>query len=105
MEATWFAPRLSALTQRSSVELGMLATDSGAALRGRYSECEALDRLVAGAREGRASVLVLRGEAGIGKSALLKYAARVSAECRQARAAGVESEMELAFAGLQQLCS
>src|SRR3954447_19674953 len=97
--------RLSTLAQRSRVDLGMLATDPGAALRGRHSECEALDRLVTGAREARASALVLRGEAGIGKSALLEYVARVSTGCRTARAAGIESEMELAFAGLQQLCS
>src|SRR4051812_36590163 len=83
----------------------MLATDPGAALRGRHSECEALDRLVADAREARASALVLRGEAGVGKSGLLEYVARVSTGCRTARAAGIESEMELAFAGLQQLCS
>src|SRR4051812_7876985 len=83
----------------------MLATDPGAALRGRHSECEALDRLVADAREARASALVLRGEAGVGKSGLLEYVARVSTGCRIARAAGIESEMELAFAGLQQLCS
>src|SRR3954452_20365436 len=83
----------------------MLATDAGAALRGRHSECEALDRLVTGALSRRASVLVLPREAGIGKSALLEYVARVSTGCRTARAAGTESEMELAFAGLQQLCS
>src|SRR3954463_4123219 len=83
----------------------MLATDPGAALRGRHSECEALDRLVAGARDARASALVLRGEAGVGESALLEYVARASTGCRTARAAGIESEMELAFAGLQQLCS
>jgi DNA-binding CsgD family transcriptional regulator len=50
-------------------------------------------------------VLVLRGEAGIGKTALLEYLASCASECRIARAAGVESEMELAFAGLHQLCA
>ena len=74
-------------------------------LRGRRSECEALDRLVAGARAGRSQVLVLRGEVGIGKSALVEYLATSAAGCRVARAAGVESEMELAFAGLHQLCA
>ena len=74
-------------------------------LRGRRRECEALDRLVADARAGRSRVLVLRGEAGVGKSALLEYLAGSAAGCRVARAAGVESEMELAFAGLHQLCA
>ena len=50
-------------------------------------------------------MLVLRGEAGIGKSALVEYLARSAAGCRVARAAGVESEMELPFAGLHQLCA
>jgi hypothetical protein len=74
-------------------------------LRGRRSECEALDRLVASARAGQSQVLVLRGEAGVGKTALLEYLASRAAGCRIARAAGVESEMELAFAGLHQLAS
>jgi DNA-binding CsgD family transcriptional regulator len=50
-------------------------------------------------------VLVLRGEAGVGKTALLEYVAEQASECRIARVAGVESEMELAFAGLHQLCA
>jgi DNA-binding CsgD family transcriptional regulator len=57
------------------------------------------------ARAGRSRVLVLRGEAGIGKSALLDYVSDSAAGCRVARASGVESEMELAFAGLHQLCA
>jgi DNA-binding CsgD family transcriptional regulator/tetratricopeptide (TPR) repeat protein len=73
-------------------------------LRGRGSECRALDRLVADARAGRSAVLVLRGEAGAGKSALLEFVVTRAPDCRIARAAGVESEMELAFAGLHQLC-
>jgi DNA-binding CsgD family transcriptional regulator len=75
----------------------------GPALRGRRAECEALDRLVAGVQAGQSQVLVLRGEAGVGKSALLEYLLAGASGCRVARAAGVESEMELAFAGLQQL--
>src|SRR4051794_38208738 len=74
-------------------------------LRGRGRECETLDRLVAGVRGGHSSVLVLRGEAGIGKTALLEYARRVANGCRIAPTAGVESEMELAFGGLHQLCA
>src|SRR3954447_118305 len=97
--------RLSALAQRSRVDLGMLATDPSAAMRGRHSECETLDRLGAGAREARAGGFLLPGEGGIRESALLEYVVRVSTGCCTARAAGIESEMELAFAGLQQLCS
>src|SRR5215467_15670957 len=70
----------------------------------RGSEREVLDRLVAETRAGRSRVLVLRGEAGIGKTALLGYLSRVAEGCRIARIAGVESEMELAFAGLHALC-
>ncbi len=74
-------------------------------LRGRRSECEALDRLVADLRAGQSQVLILRGEAGTGKTALLEYLLeRASGYC-VARAAGVESERELAFAGLHQLCA
>jgi DNA-binding CsgD family transcriptional regulator len=78
--------------------------DPGSGLRGRGGECAALDRLVADARAGRSAVLVLRGEAGAGKSALLEFVVARAPDCRIARAAGVESEMELAFAGLHQLC-
>ncbi|MFG1622408.1 AAA family ATPase [Kribbella sp. NPDC049227] len=81
-------------------------TIGGAAqeLRGRRAECAHLDRVVAGVRSGQGQVLVVRGEAGIGKSALLDYLAGHAGECRVARAAGVEAEMELPFAGLHQLC-
>jgi DNA-binding CsgD family transcriptional regulator/tetratricopeptide (TPR) repeat protein len=74
-------------------------------LRGRGGECRTLDQLVADARAGRSAVLVLRGEAGAGKSALLEFVVTRAPDCRIARAAGVESEMELAFAGLHQLCA
>ena len=73
-------------------------------LRGRRRECESLDRLLAEVRAGQSQVLVLRGEAGVGKTALLDYLLEPSSGCHMARAAGVESEMELAFAGLHQLC-
>jgi DNA-binding CsgD family transcriptional regulator len=81
------------------------SSDPRRRLRGRRSECDALDRLVARARAGQSQVLVLRGEAGVGKSALAEYLVGSAAGCHIARAAGVESEMELAFAGLQQLCA
>ena len=83
----------------------MPADDLKGGLRGRRSECEALDRLVAGVRDGQSQVLVLLGEAGIGKTALLEYVSRRASGFRIARAAGDESEMELAFAGLHQLCT
>jgi DNA-binding CsgD family transcriptional regulator len=74
-------------------------------LRGRHVECEALDRLLAGVSAGGSQVLVVRGEAGVGKTALLEYLTGRASACRIARVAGVESEVELAFAGLQQLCA
>jgi hypothetical protein len=77
----------------------------GLGLRGRRSECEALDRIVEGARAGCSSVLVLRGEPGAGKTALLEYVSERASGFGITQAAGVESEMELPFAGLQQLCS
>ena len=77
----------------------------GRGLHGRRSECEALDRLVADVRAGQSRVLVLRGEAGAGKTALLEYLVQRAAGCRIVRAAGAEPEMEMAFAGLHQLCA
>jgi DNA-binding NarL/FixJ family response regulator len=74
-------------------------------LLGRDKECAALDRLLASVRAGESGALVLRGEAGVGKSALLDYLVRRADGATVARAAGVESEMELAFAGLHQLCA
>ena len=56
-------------------------------------------------RGGQSQVLVLRGEAGVGKTALFEYLQGQASGCRIARAAGVESEMELPFAGLHQLCA
>jgi DNA-binding CsgD family transcriptional regulator len=74
-------------------------------LLSRRSECAALDQLVASVLAGPSQVLVLRGEAGIGKSALLEYLVRHASGCGIARAVGVEPEMELAYAGLHQLCA
>jgi DNA-binding CsgD family transcriptional regulator len=73
-------------------------------LLGRREECELLSGALAAAKAGRSQVLVLRGEPGIGKTALLDFLAERATGCRVARAAGVESEMELAYAGLHQLC-
>src|SRR5258708_37051381 len=72
-------------------------------LVGRRSECEALDRLIEAVRAGESRALVLRGDPGVGKTALLEYLVEHPAGCRVLRAAGVQSEMELAFAGLHQL--
>src|SRR3954464_5509162 len=74
-------------------------------LLGRASEREALDRLLENVRGGQSAVLVVRGEAGVGKTALLHYCARQASGFRLAKLAGVESEMELRFAGLHQLCA
>src|SRR6266487_4573932 len=70
--------------------------DGQAVLFGRRGECVTLDAVVAGARGGQSQVLVVRGEAGIGKSALLDYVETNAAGCRIARSAGAEAEMELA---------
>src|ERR671938_1314202 len=71
----------------------------------RVAERDALERLVAGVRAGQSRVLVVRGEAGVGKTALLHHLSGAAEGCRIVRAAGVESEMELAFAGLHGLCA
>jgi DNA-binding CsgD family transcriptional regulator len=72
---------------------------------GRTSERVVLDGLLATVREGRSGALVIRGEAGIGKTALLRYAARQASGFRVAQVTGVQAEMELPFAGTHQLCA
>src|SRR6202000_631026 len=74
-------------------------------LPGRQSEREALDRLLAGAREERGAVTVLHGEAGVGKTRLLEYALEATEDFRAVRISGIEGEMELPFAAVQQLVS
>ncbi len=74
-------------------------------LQGRGSECALLDDVIAAVRGGASRTLLLHGEAGIGKTALLNYAVASAPDMRILRAAGVESEMELAFASLHQLCA
>src|SRR5438445_4078671 len=73
------------------------------ALTGRRGECDVLDRLVDVVGAGESRALVVRGEPGMGKTALLEYAVKEASEFLVVRAAGVQSEMELAFAGLHQL--
>jgi len=77
----------------------VLTSDPGAGLIGRRSECEVLDRLLTDVQAHHSRVLVLRGEAGVGKTALMDYAAATSSGCQVVRTAGVESEIELPFAG------
>ena len=74
-------------------------------LTDRRAECGVLDGLVEAVRAGESRVLVVHGEAGVGKTALLEYLADRASQCRVLRVAGVQSEMELAFAGLHQLCA
>ena len=81
------------------------AHPSPSGLVDRLAEREVLERLLAGVRTGQSRVLVLRGEPGVGKSALLRHLSGAAKGCRVARAAGVESEMELPFAGLHALCA
>ena len=71
----------------------------------RLPERAVLGQLLEAARGGRSGVLALRGEAGVGKTALLEWMIESAAGFRVARVAGVESEMELAFAALEQLCA
>lgn len=87
------------------VRIGAVPGDDFAGgLIGRREECAILDRLVDAVRSGESRALVIRGEPGVGKTALMEYLAD-SADCRVARTAGVQAEMELAYAGLHQLCS
>ncbi|MEA2242388.1 MAG: hypothetical protein QOD24_1944, partial [Solirubrobacteraceae bacterium] len=74
-------------------------------LHGRHHEREVLDRLLEAVRGGRSRVLVVTGEPGVGKTALLASAIVSASGFRVMRAVGVESEMELPFAALQQLCA
>jgi DNA-binding CsgD family transcriptional regulator len=83
-------------------------SDSGShapGLTGRRGERAVLDRFLGGVRAGESRALVVRGEPGVGKTLLLEYLAGRASECQVARAAGVQSEMELAYAGLHQLCA
>ena len=74
-------------------------------LVGRRRECELLEKLLESARAGRGAVLVVHGEPGVGKTALLDYVVQKGDSFRIARTVGVEGEIELPFAALQQLCA
>jgi DNA-binding CsgD family transcriptional regulator len=73
-------------------------------LIGRGAQCRELDLFAGAVRAGQSRALVIRGEPGIGKTALLDYLAEHAPGCRVERATGIQSELELAFAGLHQLC-
>jgi hypothetical protein len=78
---------------------------SAGELRGRGRECDLLERLLDAVRAGESRALMVRGEPGVGKTALLDYLAEQALGCRVARVAGVEADLELAFAGVYQLCA
>jgi DNA-binding CsgD family transcriptional regulator len=82
-----------------------MAAPLASGLLDRTSERELLDRILANVREGQSAVLVIRGEAGIGKTALLQYAAREGSGFQVIQVTSVEAEMELPFAGIHQLCA
>src|ERR1700743_370858 len=86
-----------------------LGIDQGGAdmggLTGRRAECHTLDLLVQATRSGQSRVLVVHGEAGVGKTALLDYVNGQASGCRVLRLAGSQPDMKLAYAGLHQLCA
>jgi DNA-binding CsgD family transcriptional regulator len=85
------------------VGAGMPGERAATGLRGRSAECRTLDELLESTRAGRSVTLVVRGDAGVGKTALLDYVAERATGCTLVRVAGIESEMGFAFAGLLQL--
>jgi DNA-binding CsgD family transcriptional regulator len=91
--------------RRPACRFGLLPMAAEITLRGRDAECAALDGLLEAVRRGESSALVVRGEPGVGKTALVDYMIESADDIRVVRAVGVESEMELAFAALQQLCA
>ncbi|WP_307841090.1 BREX system ATP-binding domain-containing protein [Streptomyces sp. GESEQ-4] len=73
-------------------------------LLGRRAQCDSLDRLLDAVRAGESRSLAIRGEPGVGKTALLDYLVEQASDCRVVSTAGIQSEMELAFAAVHQLC-
>src|SRR5690606_5292766 len=100
--------RISAVASEPGLQSGVEHCPSGSSmptgpargLLGRRAECRVLDQLLERVRGSQSQVLVLRGEAGVGKTALVDYLVERGSGCRVVRVAGVESEMELAFAGV-----
>src|SRR3954449_5314085 len=97
--------RIEPGSRRRWFSVGNMPATRPPGLMGRTTEREALDGLLSKVREGRSDVLVIRGAAGIGKSALLRYVARQASGFRVTQVTGVEAEMELPFAGTHQLCA
>ncbi|HEX3979501.1 MAG TPA: AAA family ATPase [Solirubrobacteraceae bacterium] len=89
----------------ADLSAGIHPASGAGILRGRDDERALLDGLLAGARAGRSGVLVLRGEAGVGKTALLEHALDSASDLTVARTTGVEAEIELTYAALQHLCA
>src|SRR4051794_23188683 len=83
----------------------LFAVGGGTRPLGRDAECDRFDELLASTRSGASTVIVLRGGPGVGKSTVLEHAVGTATDLRILRAVGVESEMELAFAALHQLCA
>jgi DNA-binding NarL/FixJ family response regulator len=95
-------------TSRADIGIALVKGEMAGSTRnpvGRRHECEELDEVVARARAGNSPVLVLRGEAGAGKTSLLEHAIRSASDLSVVGAVGIESEMELAYAALHQLCT
>jgi DNA-binding CsgD family transcriptional regulator len=84
---------------------GLPLLDAPMKLINRHSECGILDGVVEAVRAGESRALILSGEPGVGKTALLEYLHGQASACHVVRVAGVQAEMELAFAALHQLCS
>jgi DNA-binding CsgD family transcriptional regulator/tetratricopeptide (TPR) repeat protein len=99
------AIRSASVIDRAEVTTRSPGPERKTSLLGRESECRLLGGLVGDVRLGRSRSLVLRGEAGIGKTALLVYLVESASDMTVVRAAGVESEMELPYASLHQLCA
>jgi DNA-binding CsgD family transcriptional regulator len=104
-ERVWQDDQTRSLSRGPGGGLAVSSIDPSRVLTGRQPELRSMEALLHGARTGQSQVVVLRGEAGIGKSVLLDHLAEKATGCRVLRAAGVESEMEMAFGGLHQLCA
>jgi AAA ATPase domain len=90
--------------RRRGVSVGCTMVTLAPGILDRIDECRTLDRLLAAVQEGESAVVVIRGEAGIGKTSLLRYATDHAPGFLPVHVTGAEAEMELPFAGIHQLC-